>query len=84
MGEGATDDDNFTGEVHVILRDDIFGSDVKVGGSGHHRATVTQDVFPYLAHHLSRVQNCGKHQVGSLVVDVWVYGGSDTQNTQET
>jgi hypothetical protein len=55
MGEGATDDDNFTGEVHVILRDDIFGSDVKVGGSGHHRATVTQDAFPYLAHHLSRV-----------------------------
>jgi hypothetical protein len=84
MGEGATDDDNFTGEVHVILRDDISGSDVKVGGSGHRRAMVTRDTFPCLAHHLSRVQNYGKHQVGSSVVDVWVYGGLDTQNTQET
>jgi hypothetical protein len=82
-GEGAAGDD-FTGESHVVLGDGVSGSDGEAGGSGHHRAMVTHDALPYLTCQLPQVRNRDKHGVCSSEIDVWVFGGLDTQNTQET
>jgi hypothetical protein len=84
-GEGAAGDD-FTGESHVVLGDGVSGSDGEAGGSSHGRAMVmvTHDALPYLTRQLPRVRNRDKHGVCSSEIDVWVFGASDTQNTQET
>jgi hypothetical protein len=81
-GEGAAGDD-FTGESHIVLRDGVFGSDGEAGGSSHRRVMVTHNALPYLTRQLPWVRR-DKHEVCSSKVDVWVFGGSDTQNTQET
>jgi hypothetical protein len=60
-GEGAVGNGDFAREVQAALGGDVAGSVGEVGGSSHHRETITHDTIPYLACQLSRVHNHDDH-----------------------